>query len=271
LLSSLRWGAKNEKEKKKMSANLDGYLNALGQSRKLNKEAEQFADLMIGARRGAGAPSGSSPLGYMPGVPQHARSLYGNGGGVGQSSALQPQGNGVVPPGGPGYGCQPGTTLPLGAPVGGPCPPEFLCDCDLIGVSTLLDPDGPIPTNVGRLITVTDFDAVALQPVAIWFSAFVADANVNNIGTIANPVVEVPVIIDRVDVGQQGQLRTAGLGNSLNSAAFAATREPVCIDWAPFRSQNGQELTMEVFNPVTGFDPGTGVHFFAVFWTNVLS
>lgn len=246
-----------------MSANLDGYLNALGKSRKLNAEAEQFADLMIGARRGGmGTPAGASPVA----MPRYSaqRMAYGNGAGVGQSSIPGPNGG--------GYGCQPGTNLPLGAPVGGPCPPEFLCDCDLIGVSTLLDTDGPIPTNVGRLITVTDFDAVALQPVAIWFSAFVAGAAaVNGIGTIANPVVEVPTIIDRVDVGQQGQLRTAGLGNALNSAAFAATREPVCIDWAPFRSQNGQELTMEVFNPVEGFAAPAGVHFFAVFWTNVLS
>ena len=249
-----------------MSDNLDGYIEALGQCRKLNEEAQQFADLMIGARRGMGLPAGATAM-PMPGLPHGSPRFYGNGAGVGQSNIPPGGGNG-----GGGYGCQPGTNLPLGAPVGGPCPPEFLCDCDLIGVSTLLDTDGPIPTNVGRLITVTDFDAVALQPVAIWFSAFVAGAaNVNGIGTIANPVVEVPVIIDRVDVGQQGQLRTAGLGNALNSAAFAATREPVCIDWAPFRSQNGQELTMEVFNPVEGFLAPGGVHFFAVFWTNVLS
>jgi len=245
-----------------MSGNLDGYLEALGQSRKLNEEAQQFADLMIGARRGLGTPSGATEV-PMPRYSAQ-RMAYGNGAGVGQSNIPGPNGG--------GYGCQPGTNLPLGAPVGGPCPPEFLCDCDLIGVTTLLDTDGPLATNIARLITVTDFDAVALQPVAIWFSAFVAGAAaVNGIGTIANPVVEVPVIIDRVDVGQQGQLRTAGIANGLNSAAFAATREPVCIDWAPFRSQNGQELTMEVINPVENFIAPTGVHFFAVFWTNVLS
>ena len=247
-----------------MSAHLDGYLKALEKSNKRNAEAQQFADLMIGARRGLGTPSGGSPI-PMPRY-SAARSY-----GMGQSSAPVPNG---YPPngggGGGGYGCQPGTNLPLGAPVGGPCPPEFLCDCDLIGVTTLGGP--PIASGTNALITVTDFDAVALQPVAIWFTAFVASANPGDENTlIANPVIEVPIIIDRVDVGQQGQLRVAGVGNALNSAAFAATREPVCIDWAPFRSQNGQELTMEVFNIVEGIPAPSGVHFFAVFWTNVLS
>lgn len=249
-----------------MSTNLDAYLNALEKSKKLNSEAEKFAELMIGAR-GKKIPMGRS-----------TQMMYGRGGampGVGALNVPQaapaPGGYIQAAPGnsGGGYGvnyeeCGPGAMLPLGPNVGGPCPPEFLCDCDLIGVTTL--GTEPIATNTNRLITVTNFDAVALQPVAIWFTAFVADAVAPN-DLIATPVVEVPCIIQGVTVGQQGQLRAAGIGNALNSAAFAATREPVCIDWAPFRSQNGQELQLNSANIVAD----VSVHFFAVLWTNVLS
>lgn len=232
-----------------MSAHLDQYLTLLDKSRKLNPEAEKVAEqLKIGARRGG---MGARREQRFPLRRRGAQR------GVGQNSSAPYE----------SYDdCVGVTSVPVGAPVAGPCPPEFLCDCDLIGVTTLgTDPIGDAGT---REITVTDFDAVALQAVAVWFTAFVAcpDEDGDPQTQIANPVIEVPVLIDDVEVGQNGQLRVSGLANGLNSAGFAATREPVCLDWAPFRSQNGQELTFEVVNIVCGID----LHFFALLWTNVL-
>ena len=219
-----------------MSANLDSYLKALSKAPKRNQEAQGFADLMIGNRRGGGRRS------YPVGV-------GGNGDGA------------CAPP------CPPSwqTSAPIGAPVSGPCPEEFLCDCDLIGANTL----GEVPIASGgvRTLTVTNFDAVALQAVAIWITAFQADGAAAS-ALIANPVVELPVVVPNVRVGNNGQLRTSGLTNALNSAAFAATREPVCVDWAPFRSQNGQELEIDLQNIVAGVAP---IHVFVVLWCNILS
>ncbi len=226
-----------------MSANLDGYLAALNQGRKLNKQAQVAADhLAIGARRG-GSPAGRT------GGERHR--IYPNAGGMpryGMGQAEPP----CLPPG--------QTDLPIGTPVSGPCPPEFLCDCDLIGATTL--GTAPVQAGTTRVVTVTDFDAVALQAVAIWFTAFEAEDD----DLLANPCTECPTLISQVLVGQNGQLRVSGVANGLNSAAFAATREPVCVDWAPFRSQNGQELTIEFNNIVTGFT----AHIFVVLWCNVL-
>ncbi len=222
-----------------MSAHLDGYMNALKQSKKLNKEAEMFSDLMIGARRGAGGN-------YRDKRPRSGR--------------LQGMGQSTQDP-----ACRfPGQNdLPLGAPVGGPCPEEFLCDCDLIGATTLGTP--PIaPGAGGGNLLITNFDAVALQAVAIWFTAFVAEDD----DLIANPVIEIPAVVTNVNIGGNSQLRARGIGNALNSAAFAATREPVCVDWAPFRSQNGQELQIFFDNIVAA---PSAMHFFVVLWCNVLA
>jgi hypothetical protein len=57
-----------------------------------------------------------------------------------------------------------------------------------------------------------------------------------------------------------------GLARGLNSGGFAATREPVCVDWAPFRSQNGQELFITFQNPVFA----SAVHIVVLLWCNVL-
>jgi len=238
-----------------MSQNLDSYLKAIEQANKLNRSSEKAAELMIGAYRGSkGAGStqpgsgGSYPLG---------RQSQGNWG-MGQSSAA------------PGFcGPGPGAQVPVGTPVAGPCPPEFLCDCDLIGTTTFedtADANVPIPSGGQFQVTITDFDAVALQPVAIWFTAFEAAADPDS--QIANPVVELPCNIVDVRIGQSGQLRVNGLRRALNSAAFAATREPVCVDWAPFRSQNGQELFITFQNPVNAV--ANGIHVVLVLWCNVL-
>lgn len=235
-----------------MSANLDNYLNALGSARKLNKDAEKFADLMIGARRSGMGSSQPGPGGSFP-LTRPDYYSYGRRG-VGQGSA-DPRAQECLPPG--------QTMVPVGTPVAGPCPPEFLCDCDLIGGNTLTT--APVGPNTTRDVTITDFDAVALQAVAIWFTAFVADAGDPD-NLLAFPVIEVPTLIFNVRVGNNGQLRAAGVTNGLNSGAFAATREPVCVDWAPFRSQNGQELVISFQNIVATVD----VHLFVVLWTNVL-
>lgn len=227
-----------------MSENMNGYMQALNQSRHLNKAAGVSADqLKIGARRGMGSSQpgggGQFPL-RSPGM------AYPRG--MGQAEPCLPPGQ---------------TALPIGVPTAGPCPPEFLCDCDLIGANTL--GTAPVQAGTTRIITVTDFDAVALQAVAIWFTAFEADGSEPN-DLLANPCTECPTLLDDVEVGQSGQLRVSGVANGLNSAAFAATREPVCVDWAPFRSQNGQELNLEFVNMVAGFT----AHIFVVLWCNVL-
>jgi len=221
-----------------MSKNLDSYIESLQSSRRLNAETAVAADLMVGAyrRKGIGSNGGSR-------IP-----LPRNGGG----------GNGYCPP-------VPHGALPLGTPVTGPCPPEFLCDCDLIGGTSL----GVTPQAAGTTVTVTigSFDAVALQPVALWFTAFEADAGVP-LTQIASPVIEIPVLMTDADIGNQGQLRqTGGITTGLNSGAFAATREPVCVDWGRFTSTPGQELTMQ-FNLITASP--NAMHVFAVLWCNVL-
>lgn len=259
-----------------MSQNLDSYLNAIEASRRLNKETDHAAELMIGAYRrgvGAGGPAGSGER--HPLRPQQQGDWRRRG--MGQPSTAAPTGT-APPGGGPGFcGPGPGASVPIGTPVAGPCPPEFLCDCDLIGTTTFPDADPavvppagtndavPLATGGTFQVTVTDFDAVALQPVAIWYTAFQSavapDANL-----LANPVIELPVNIIDVRIGQSGQLRVNGLGRALNSGAFAATREPVCVDWAPFRSQNGQELFITFQNPVVL----SNVHIVLLLWCNVL-
>ena len=222
-----------------MSKNLDSYIESLQSSKRLNAETAVAADLMVGAyrRRGGGIGQGSGPAGSGSRIP--------------------------LPPGGH---CPPvpGGALPFGTPVTGPCPPEFLCDCDLIGGTTL----GTTPTAAGGTVTVTigSFDAVALQPVALWFTAFESDAGSATL--IGSPVIEIPVLMTDADIGNQGQLRqTGGITTGLNSGAFAATREPVCVDWGRFTSTPGQELTMQ-FNMITAAP--IDMHVFAVLWCNVL-
>lgn len=222
-----------------MSTNLDRYIESLAQSKRLNADTAVAADLMVGAyrRKGIGGNQTRIPL------PR-------NGGGGG---------NGYCPP-------VPQSALPLGTPVTGPCPPEFLCDCDLIGGTSL----GVAPQSAGATVTVTigSFDAVALQPVALWFTAFEAAAAPDDLLQIASPVIEIPVLMTDADIGNQGQLRqTGGVTTGLNSGAFAATREPVCVDWGRFTSTPGQELTMQ-FNLITA--TATPMHVFAVLWCNVL-
>jgi hypothetical protein len=243
-----------------MSANLDGYLKALEKARKLTPEAELVAGLMaehIGAARkltiGAGRRRGMG--GSQPGGPR----------GV-PFSSYSPA---PCPPG-PG-----GASLPIGVPVWGHCPPEFLCDCDLVGATTfgtapiLFDPAGATT----RRVVVSAGDANALQPVAIWFTAFEAAADgvppavPQNFG-LANPVIELPVDMFNVFIGNQGQLRVGGrVGAELNSAAFAATREPVCVDWGEFTSQNDQQLAIDVRNIVEN----SRIHVLIVLWTNVVN
>lgn len=221
-----------------MSKNLDSYIESLQSSKRLNKETAVAADLMVGAYRrqgGIGAQGGSRIPLPRPG--------NGNGGGY----------------------CPPGPQAPLGAPVTGQCPPEFLCDCDLIGGTTL----GTTPQAAGGTVSISigSFDAVALQPVAIWFTAFEADA-VTPLTQIASPVIEIPVLMTDADNGNVGQLRqSGGLATGLNSGAFAATREPVCVDWGRFTSITGQNLTMK-FNLITA--SANPMHVFVVLWCNIL-
>ena len=232
-----------------MSENLNAYIKALETSKKLNKGASDAADVLIGNYR--------SGIGGGCGTPPH-------GGGPAGSypAAAPPMSFGQTSPAGGA------PTAAVGTPVYGPCPPEFLCDCDLIGYSTigLADPNIPLQdrTVAGNAFqaVVTDFDAVALQAVAVWYTAFEAAGP----QLIANPVVEVPVNLVDVRVGGNSQLRARGTLNALNSGAFAATREPVCDDWAPFRSQNGQELFLDFENPVAG----TNIHIVVVLWCNIL-
>lgn len=223
-----------------MSKNLDSYIESLQSSRRLNADTAVAADLMVGAYRRRGIGQGTGPAGSGSRIPLPG----GNGG--------------YCPP-------VPHGVLPLGTPVTGPCPPEFLCDCDLIGGTSL----GVAPQAAGTTVTVTigSFDAVALQPVALWFTAFEADAGVPDT-QIASPVIEIPVLMTDADIGNQGQLRqTGGITTGLNSGAFAATREPVCVDWGRFTSTPGQELTMQ-FNLITA--TAAAMHVFAVLWCNVL-
>jgi len=232
-----------------MSAHLDGYMNALKQSKKLNKEAETFSDLMIGARRGAGSSQPGRGRAFP--IPRSGR-LQGMGANNSQDPSCRFPGQ---------------NDLPLGAPVGGPCPEEFLCDCDLIGATTLGTAPVVPGTAGGSSLLITNFDAVALQAVAIWFTAFEAAPAPDANNLIANPVIELPTVVTNVTIGGNSQLRARGIGNGLNSAAFAATREPVCVDWAPFRSQNGQELQIFFDNIVVT----SNIHFFVVLWCNVLA
>ena len=226
-----------------MSKNLDSYIESLQSSKRLNAETAVAADLMVGAYRRRGIGQGSGPAGSGTRIP------------------LPPPPNGYCPP-------VPHGALPLGTPVTGPCPPEFLCDCDLIGGTSL----GTAPQAAGTTVTVTigSFDAVALQPVALWFTAFEAAAAGPPVDLvqIASPVIEIPVLMTDADIGNQGQLRqTGGITTGLNSGAFAATREPVCVDWGRFTSTPGQELTMQ-FNLITA--TANPMHVFAVLWCNVL-
>lgn len=232
-----------------MSENLSRYITALETSKKLNKGASDAADVLIGNyRSGIGGGCGMPPGGNAgPAGSTHSGQMMS----FGQTAA-----HGGAP------------TAAVGTPVYGPCPPEFLCDCDLIGYSTigLADPNIPLQDRTAAVgpftAVVTDFDAVALQAVAVWYTAFEAAGP----QLIANPVVEVPVNLVDVRVGGNSQLRARGTLNALNSGAFAATREPVCDDWAPFRSQNGQELFLDFENPVAG----TNIHIVVVLWCNIL-
>lgn len=207
---------------------------------------QQALKLQIGARR---VPRGAN---------RRSRRSLGLGGQEGGNNG----GGSCVPV--PWQG-DPGSVVPVGAPVYGRCPEQFNCDCDLVASQTL---GAAAPLNAGIAagatanVLVDNFDAVALQPVAVWFTAFTRDGN----NTIANPVVEVPVQINDVTIGGTSQLRTRGIANALNSAAFAATREPVCVDWAEFRSIPGMQLQFEVQNIVVG----TTIHFTALLWCNIL-
>lgn len=258
-----------------MSANLDSYLDAIDQSRHVNQDTENAAELMIGAYRRGRGMGGDGPAGSGQRIPLSPQSQGDWRRGVG---AQIPNGGSAHPGNGPGFcGPGPGASVPIGTPVAGPCPPEFLCDCDLIGTTTFADADPlvvppagtddvvPLATGGTFQVTVTDFDAVALQPVAIWFTAF-QSAAAPDANLLANPVIELPVNIIDVRIGQSGQLRINGLARALNSGAFAATREPVCVDWAPFRSQNGQELFITYQNPVVT----SNVHIVLLLWCNVL-
>ena len=148
------------------------------------------------------------------------------------------------------------------------CEIENNCDCTLVSFSTLagatLTGTAPVASGGTISITVSGQDA-DVKPMAIWFTAFVAGEAGASTDTIASPVIEVPVMLTNAVIGQQGQIRNGGsLANGLNSAGFAATREPVCIDWDIFRPTSGQELVLTFVNfvdtvaiHVVGFILGT--------------
>ena len=135
-----------------MSENLNAYIKALETSKRLNKGASDAADVLIGNyRSGIGGSCGPGGAVAGPAGSTHSGQYM---------SFAQTSPTGGAP------------TAAVGTPVYGPCPPEFLCDCDLIGYSTigLADSNIPLAPRAGAgaaagpfTAVVTDFDAVALQ------------------------------------------------------------------------------------------------------------
>jgi len=194
---------------------------------------------LVGQPQGSQYPGGSAP---MPGAFVQAQQM---------------------PPG--GDWCPPSQGLPDPRP-GCPLKPPP-CDCSVMGATTLNTAGVAIATanGDGTNLVITPGDAPAFVVHWVWFEFLGVGAN--NF-TVAAGNAAIAGLLTSVTVGTrpQGVRFTSQGSEGISANAYAATREPLCVDWAPFEPTNGRGLTVRMYNPSTVVTQG-----FWVFWGQIVA